>query len=72
MKRTVSELLMLLREGGNISIDANEYTVLDIRTLVASISKSQGSLELRNCDKLHTSDLLMLVRYGKNNIKFVL
>ncbi len=72
MKRTVSELLMLLFEGGNISIDAGDYTVLDIRTLVDAMTKSQGYLELRNCGQLHMSDLLMLVRYGKNNIKFVL
>lgn len=71
MKRTISELILLLREGGNISIDAQEYSVVDIRTLLNALSGANGSLEVRNCDKFHTSDLLMLVRYGKNNLKLV-
>jgi len=71
MKRTISELILLLREGGNISIDAQDYSVNDIRTLLSALSGSTGSLEVRNCDKFHTSDLLMLIRYGKNNLKMV-
>lgn len=71
MKRTISELILLLREGGNLSIDAQEYSVIDIRTLLSALSGSTGSLEVRNCDKFHTSDLLMLVRYGKKNLKLV-
>lgn len=71
MKRTISELILLLKEGGNISIDAQEYSVVDIRTLLSALSGSNGSLEVRNCDKFHTSDLLMLVRYGKGNFKLV-
>ena len=71
MKRTISELILLLREGGNLSIDAHEYSVVDIRTLIMALSNSKGSLEVRNCDRFHTSDLLMLVRFGKNNIKLV-
>lgn len=71
MKRTVAELILLLKEGGNLSIDANEYTLLDIRTLISALSNSNGSLEVRNCEKFHTSELLMLVRYGKNNLRLI-
>lgn len=71
MRRTISELILLLREGGNISIDAQEYTIVDIRTLLSALYGSNGSLEIRNCDKFHTSELLMLVRYGRNNLRLV-
>ena len=71
MKRTISELIMLLREGGNLSIDAQEYSVVDIRTLLSTLASSKGSLELRNCGKFHTSEILMLVRYGKDNLKII-
>lgn len=62
---------MLLREGGNISIDSTEYSVMDIRKLLNALSNSKGKLELRNCDRFHTSELLMLVRYGKDNLKMI-
>ena len=71
MRRTITELLMLLREGGNISIDSTEYSVMDIRKLLNALSNSKGKLELRNCDRFHTSELLMLVRYGKDNLKMI-
>ena len=71
MRRTISELILLLREGGNLSIDAQEYTIVDVRTLLSAWHGSNGSLEIRNCDKFHTSELLMLVRYGKNNLRLV-
>lgn len=63
---------MLLREGGNISIDSTEYSVMDIRVLLSALPNSKGTLELRNCEKFHTSDLLMLVRYGKENLKIII
>ena len=63
---------MLLREGGNISIDSTEYSVMDIRVLLSALPNSKGMLELRNCEKFHTSDLLMLVRYGKENLKIII
>lgn len=71
MKRTISELILLLREGGNLSIDAQDYSVVDIRTLLSALSGSKGSLEIRNCNKFHTSELLMLVRAGKNSLKLI-
>ena len=63
---------MLLREGSNLSIDAQEYSIVDISTLLIAVSGSTGFLEVRNCNKFHTSELLMLVRYSKNNLKLVL
>ena len=71
MRRTTLELSLLLREGCHLSIDANDYTVVDIRTLISALSASTGSLEVRNCGKFHTSELLILVRYGKNHLKLV-
>ena len=71
MKRTISEIIMLLKEGGSLSIDAHNYSAAEMFTLISALSSSKGTLELRNCDKFHTSDLLMMVRYGNNNLKLV-
>lgn len=71
MRRTISELILLLREGGNLSIDAQEYTIVEVRTLLSALHGLHGSLEIRNCNKFHTSELLMLVRYGRNNLRLV-
>ena len=62
---------MLLKEGGSLSIDAHDYSVVEILTLIRALSRAKGSLELRNCERIHTSELLMLVRYGKNNLKLI-
>lgn len=73
LKRTIPELVLLLREGGHISIEVQEnYSVSDLLLLAEVATSSLGSLELRQCDSIHTSDLIMLIKAGKNKISLAL
>ncbi len=71
MKRTTSELVLLLREGGNLSVDIDCYSRSELKLLVDTAASSNGFIEFRNCNKVHTSEVLMLIRYGKNKVKIV-
>ena len=65
---STSDLKGIIRDGGNVVIDANTLSSSDFRGMVRDSKQSGSHITLKNPTKFSTSDLRGAVRDGKNNL----
>jgi hypothetical protein len=65
---SISDLRGIIRDGGNVVIDANTLSTSDFRGMVRDSKKSGSHITLKNPKKFSVSDLRGAVRDGQNNL----
>jgi len=65
---SISDLRGIIRDGGNVVIDAKILSSSDFRGMVRDSKKSGSHITLKNPEEFSVSDLRGAVRDGKNNL----
>lgn len=68
---TALELRLICSAGGNIVIDATQFSFLDIRMLASAANTGSGHVIIKNAQKLSAMDCrLIATNGGKRTVTF--
>jgi hypothetical protein len=70
MKKTIADLKEIIRLGGGMNLDANVYTVSELKDFVKLAEVSGATINIRNTEYLAVYDLKILARLGGGKVIF--
>ncbi len=70
MKKTIADLKEIIRLGGGMNLDANLFTVTELKDFVKLAEVSGATINIRNTEYLAVYDLKTLARLGGGKVIF--
>ena len=68
-ERTSLELLQIVAFGCGLTLDASEFSQMDLRKLAAAAKQGQSTLHLRNCGGIATTNLLVIGQLAGGHVE---
>ena len=70
MKKSISDLKEIIRLGGGMNLDANLFTVPELKDFVKLAEISGATINIKNTEYLAVYDLKTLARLGGGKVIF--
>ena len=70
LSKSILKIYRAIERGDEISLDANKYTVSQLKKFASMIGTNKGSIKLRNSNILSSLDLYYLSGMSKRKIMF--
>lgn len=64
MKKSVIELRSIVAMGGSIIVKAGDYSVLELRSIAASVTPDGGKLIIQDASKLNQMECRAIISAG--------
>lgn len=67
---TASDLRYIASAGGNVIVDARQYSASDLRYIAKAGKNKEAKLSIKNAKKLSTSDCRYIALENPGNVEF--
>ncbi len=69
-EKSILDLQIIVSAGGCVSVDANDYSPVELNLIASAGKKSNGKIIIRNADNLKTMDCRMIALQNPGNVTF--